>query len=265
MDNDDAPHQARKRFGLNFLHDAQVSERSVRVIAPKPAQTLVESGPGLGALTAPLPAAAHTLHVIELDRDVIPHLERHCAGKGDLHIHQMDALKFDFAALAAGAHSLRVVGNLPYNISTPLMFHLLDYAAVITDMHFMVLKDVALRMAAAPGDDDYGRLSVMLQWRCTVDLLFTVGPGAFRPAPKVDSAFVRLTPHPRPAEGGEDGKFFADVVARAFNQRRKTLRNTLKDFLSEEEIRDLGIDPGLRPEVLDLAAFAALANAAHAK
>src|SRR3569832_1464817 len=265
MDIDDAPHQARKRFGQKFLHDAQEIERIVRVIAPKPAQTLVEIGPGLGALTAPLLAAAHTLHVIELDRDVIPHLERHCAGKGDLHIHQMDALKFDFARLAAEAHSLRVVGNLPYNISTPLMFHLLTYAPLIHDMHFMVQKEVALRMAAAPGDDDYGRLSVMMQWRCAVEQLFTVGPGAFRPAPKVDSAFVRLTPHHSPPVEVQDGKFFADVVARAFNQRRKTLRNTLKDFLSEEEIRDLGIDPGLRPEVLFFSAFAALSNAAHAK
>ena len=263
MDNDDAPHQARKRFGQNFLHDAQVIERIVRVIAPKPAQTVVEIGPGLGALTAPLLAAAHTLHVIELDRDVIPHLERHCAGKGELHIHQMDALKFDFAALAAGAHSLRVVGNLPYNISTPLMFHLLDYAAVITDMHFMVQKEVALRMAAAPGDDDYGRLSVMLQWRCTVDLLFTVGPGAFRPAPKVDSAFVRLTPHRTPPVQVDEPRRFAEVVMRTFSQRRKTLRNTLRELLSEDEIRTLGIDPGLRPEVLSLAQFALLANAVH--
>jgi len=265
MNQPHPPHQARKRFGQNFLHDERIIARIVRAIAPKVGETLVEIGPGLGALTAPLLAVAHVLHVIELDRDVIPHLQTQCADQGELHVHQIDALKFNFAALADGERSLRIVGNLPYNISTPLMFHLLTYAPLIDDMHFMVQKEVALRMAAAPGDDDYGRLSVMLQWRCAVELLFTVGPGAFRPAPKVDSAFVRLTPHRSPSVHVQDEKIFADVVARAFNQRRKTLRNTLKDFLSAEEIRVLGIDPGLRPEVLDLAAFAALANAAHAK
>ena len=259
------PHRARKRFGQNFLHDERIIARIVRAIAPIPDTTLVEIGPGLGALTAPLLAAARSVHVIELDRDVIPHLEAHCAGQGELHVHRLDALKFDFAELARGARSLRIVGNLPYNISTPLMFHLLSYAPLIEDMHFMVQKEVALRMAAAPGGDDYGRLSVMLQWRCAVELLFNVGPGAFRPAPKVDSAFVRLTPHRSPPVNVEDEAVFADLVARAFNQRRKTLRNTLKERLSADEIRALGIDPGLRPEVLDLAAFAALANAARAK
>lgn len=259
------PHQARKRFGQNFLHDERVIARIVRAVAPRPGEMLVEIGPGLGALTAPLLEAAHTLHVIELDRDVVPHLEGHCAGKGELHVHQIDALKFDFAALAADAHRLRVVGNLPYNISTPLLFHLLGSARLIADMHFMVQKEVALRMAAAPGDADYGRLSVMLQWRCAVELLFTVGPGAFRPAPKVDSAFVRLTPHRAAPVTVHDARVFADVVARAFGQRRKTLRNTLKGLLDEAEIRALGIDPGLRPEVLGLAEFAALANAVHAK
>ncbi len=265
MNNSGTPHQARKRFGQNFLHDAHVIERIVRAIAPQPEQTLVEIGPGLGAITAPLLEAAHKLHVIELDRDVIPHLQAHCAGRGELHIHQIDALKFDFAELAGGGRTLRVVGNLPYNISTPLMFHLLAYAPLIIDMHFMVQKEVALRMAAAPGADDYGRLSVMLQWRCAVDLLFSVGPGAFRPAPKVDSAFVRLRPHRAAPVQVNDERRFTELVNRAFSQRRKTLRNTLKDFLSEQEIRALGIDPGLRPEVLSLAQFALLANAAHPK
>lgn len=265
MNASSPPHQARKRFGQNFLHDAQVIAHIVRAISPKPGETLVEIGPGLGALTAPLLAAAHTLHVIELDRDVIPHLQTHCAGQGELQVHQIDALKFDFAELARGERSLRIVGNLPYNISTPLMFHLLSYASIIEDMHFMVQKEVALRMAAAPADDDYGRLSVMLQWRCAVELLFTVGPGAFRPVPKVDSAFVRLTPHRSRPVPIHDERIFAEVVTRAFNQRRKILRNTLKDLLTDEDIRALGIDPGLRPEALDLAAFAALANAVRAK
>lgn len=265
MNTSGTPHQARKRFGQNFLHDAHVIERIVRAVAPQPGQTLVEIGPGLGAITAPLLEAAHNLHVIELDRDVIPHLQQHCAGRGELRIHQIDALKFDFAALAHGEHTLRVVGNLPYNISTPLMFHLLAYAPLIIDMHFMVQKEVALRMAAPPGADDYGRLSVMLQWRCAVDLLFSVGPGAFRPAPKVDSAFVRLRPHRVAPVQINDERRFTEMVNRAFSQRRKTLRNTLKDFLSEQEIRALGIDPGLRPEVLSLAQFALLANAAHSK
>lgn len=259
------PHQARKRFGQNFLHDTRVIERIVRAIAPLPGQRLVEIGPGLGALTGPLLDATHALDVVELDRDVIPHLQKHCAGRGELHVHAVDALKFDFASLAKGERSLRVVGNLPYNITTPLLFHLLDNAPLIADMHFMVQKEVALRMAAAPGADNYGRLSVMLQWRCAVELLFTVGPGAFRPAPKVDSAFVRLRPHAHPVVRVDDAKIFADVVNRAFSQRRKTLRNALKDILSDAEIRSLGIDSGLRPEVLSLEQFAALANAAHAK
>lgn len=265
MNGSGIPYQARKRFGQNFLHDAHIIDRIVRAIAPKPQQTLVEIGPGLGAITEPLLEAAHTLHVIELDRDVIPHLQTQCMGKGELHIHAMDALKFDFSSLAHGERNLRVVGNLPYNISTPLMFHLMEHASLIVDMHFMVQKEVALRMAASAGSDDYGRLSVMLQWRCAVDLLFSVGPGAFRPAPKVDSAFVRLRPHTTPVVEVKNPKLFADMVARAFNQRRKTLRNTLKDYLSEEEIRAIGIDAGLRPEVLNLEQFAALANAAYAK
>ena len=264
MNHFDHGHRARKRFGQNFLHDEAVIDRILRAIAPRPGQTLVEIGPGLGALTVPLLETAHTLHVVELDRDVIPHLQQSCAGKGELHVHQLDALKFDFASLAHGEDSLRVVGNLPYNISTPLLFHLLDFAPLIADMYFMVQKEVALRMAAAPGGGDYGRLSVMLQWRCAVELLFPVGPGAFRPAPKVDSAFVRLVPHAAPPVQIDDEDVFSDLVRRAFSQRRKTLRNTLKGLLDEQGIREAGVDPGLRAEVLSLAQFAALANRAAA-
>jgi 16S rRNA (adenine1518-N6/adenine1519-N6)-dimethyltransferase len=223
----------------------------------------VEIGPGLGALTRPLLEATGKLDVVEIDRDVIPHLQSQCAGTGELRVHNVDVLKFDFSVLSDQLDApLRLVGNLPYNISTPLLFHALDHAARVRDMHFMVQKEVAERMAAAPDSDDYGRLSVMVQWRCRVELLFIVGPGAFKPAPKVDSAVVRLTPHATPPVTVTDEKLFADMVNRAFTQRRKTLRNGLKHYLTADQINAAGIDPGLRPEVLTLEQFAALANAA---
>ncbi len=256
-------HRARKRFGQNFLHDPNVIARILRAIKPLAGEALVEIGPGLGALTRPLLEASANLEVVEIDRDVIPHLQAQCAGVGELHVHNVDVLKFDFTALSQRLGApLRLVGNLPYNISTPLLFHALDHASYVRDMHLMVQKEVAERMAAAPNSDAYGRLSVMVQWRCQVELLFLVGPGAFKPAPKVDSAVVRLTPHTTAPVQVDDGKLFADLVNRAFSQRRKTLRNALKIYLTAEQISAVGIDPGLRPEVLSLAQFAALANAA---
>lgn len=254
-------HRPRKRFGQNFLHDPAVIDRIVHAIDPRPGERLVEIGPGLGALTRPLLAAAGELEVVELDRDVIPLLQQHCAGAGTLHIHNSDVLKFDFRSLAAG-HPLRVVGNLPYNISTPLIFHLLGQLPVIGDMYFMLQKEVAERLAAAPATEHYGRLGIMVQMYCTVELLFIVGPGAFKPAPKVDSAVVRLTPHRQPPVKVDDPKGFAELVTRAFTQRRKTLRNALKGLVAAEEITALGIDPGRRPETLSLADYAALSNAA---
>ncbi|MFZ5589054.1 MAG: 16S rRNA (adenine(1518)-N(6)/adenine(1519)-N(6))-dimethyltransferase RsmA [Pseudomonadota bacterium] len=254
-------HLPRKRFGQHFLHDSAVVERIVAAIRPQPGQRIVEIGPGLGALTRPLLRILGSLDVVELDRDVIPLLREACAGLGELRIHSADALKFDFSGLAADGARLRIVGNLPYNISTPLIFHLLEQAHSIQDMHFMLQKEVVERLAAAPGGADYGRLNVMVQYRCAVEKLFTVGAGAFSPPPKVESAVVRLTPHPRPPVRVDDEDIFARVVAQAFTQRRKTLRNTLKGLLKAEQLQALGIDPGLRAETLSLEQFARISNA----
>jgi 16S rRNA (adenine1518-N6/adenine1519-N6)-dimethyltransferase len=253
-------HRPRKRFGQNFLHDPAVIERIVRAIGPRADEHLVEIGPGLGALTRPLLKAVGRLDVVEIDRDVIPLLQESCAGYGELRIHNRDVLKFDFTSLAAG-QTLRVIGNLPYNISSPLIFHLLKQLHVIRDMHFMLQREVAERLAAAPATEHYGRLSVMVQWRCAVELLFGVGPGAFKPAPKVDSAVIRLTPHRQAPVRVNDEKRFAAVVNQAFSQRRKTLRNALKGLLTAEEIESLAIDPTRRPETFSLADYARLSNA----
>ncbi|PKM42948.1 MAG: 16S rRNA (adenine(1518)-N(6)/adenine(1519)-N(6))-dimethyltransferase [Gammaproteobacteria bacterium HGW-Gammaproteobacteria-1] len=251
-------HKARKRFGQNFLHDRHVIDRIVRAIHPKAGERLVEIGPGLGALTLPLLQAAGRLEVVELDRDLIPKLAEQCAGKGELLIHSADALKFDFCSLATDG-KLRLAGNLPYNISTPLIFHLLDQARCIDDMHFMLQKEVVERLAAKPDTSDYGRLSVMVQFRCKVEQLFIVPPGAFTPAPKVESAIVRLEPYAEPPVN-VDASVLEKLVAQAFGQRRKTLRNTLKGLLDAEAIEAAGIDPQRRAETLSLQEFAALAN-----
>lgn len=253
-------HQPRKRFGQNFLHDPGVIRRIVEAIHPQPGDHLVEIGPGQGAITLELLRAAGTLEAVELDRDLIEPLRERCAGSGELRIHSADALRFDFATLAADGRPLRLVGNLPYNISTPLIFHLLDQAAVVQDMHFMLQKEVVERMAAGPGGKEFGRLSVMVQTRCRVTPLFTIGAGAFRPAPKVESAFVRLTPHAEPPFAINDPEVFAELVRRAFSQRRKTLRNALKGMVADETWDVVGISPQARAEELDLPAFAALAN-----
>ena len=251
-------HQPRKRFGQHFLHDPNILHRIVAAIRPIPGQPLVEIGPGLGALTRPLLEAVGELDVVELDRDLLEPLRTYCAGAGTLRIHQADALKFDFAALRGAGSPLRVVGNLPYNISTPLLFHLLNQAEHLRDLHFMLQKDVVDRMAAGPGEEAYGRLSVMLQYRCQVEPLFSVGPGAFRPAPKVWSAVVRLVPRETSAVIVQDEARFAEIVRLAFSQRRKTLRNSLNSILDRGQIEAAGIDPICRPETLGLAAFAAL-------
>lgn len=255
-------HRARKRFGQNFLHDRAVIARIVRSIGPRPGDRLVEIGPGLGALTLPLLEAAGRLEVVELDRDLIPRLRTLCAGAGELTIHSADALKFDFCTLAErdGHGKLRLAGNLPYNISTPLIFHLLNQARCIQDMHFMLQKEVVERLAAPPGGGDYGRLSVMVQYRCAVEHLFNVPPGAFTPVPKVDSAVVRLAPHATPPVAVQDEAALARVVQAAFSLRRKTLRNSLKGLLDAAAIEAAGIDPQRRAETLSLAEFAALAN-----
>ncbi|GGH93416.1 16S rRNA (adenine(1518)-N(6)/adenine(1519)-N(6))-dimethyltransferase [Pseudomonas fluvialis] len=253
-------HRARKRFGQNFLHDAGVIHRILRAIHAREDDRLLEIGPGQGALTEGLLASGAQLDVIELDLDLIPILQARFGDNPRFRLNQGDALKFDFARLQAAPGSLRVVGNLPYNISTPLIFHLLDNAALIRDMHFMLQKEVVERLAAEPGSGDWGRLSIMVQYHCRVEYLFNVGPGAFNPAPKVDSAIVRLVPHAQLPHPARDHRLLERVVREAFNQRRKTLRNTLKGLLDSEAIAAAGVDGSLRPEQLDLAAFVRLAD-----
>ena len=250
----------RKRFGQNFLHDQGVIQHLVDVIAPRPGDALVEIGPGLGALTVPLVQRVNALDVIELDRDLLGPLQQRCKGLGELRIHAADALRFYFSTLAPAGTTLRIVGNLPYNISTPLLFHLLSQAELVRDMHFMLQKEVVDRLAAAPGTADYGRLSVMVQFRCAVQPLFTIGPQAFHPVPKVDSAVVRLVPHAVPPADIRDAAVFGRVVKQAFAQRRKTLHNNFKGLLDDGQLRSVGIDPGWRAERLTLAQFAALSN-----
>jgi len=244
-------HKARKRFGQNFLHDQNIIGKIVQALNPKPGEHLVEIGPGLGALSKPVLQRTGQLLCIELDRDVIPILQAELAGVGELNILNRDVLKVDFTELAAG-QPLRVFGNLPYNISTPLIFHLCDHLPVVTDMLFMLQKEVVERMAAGPDDDAYGRLSVMLQYYCDVSYLFTVPPGAFRPAPKVQSAIVRLLPHRQRALRPDQEAPFAKLVSLAFNARRKTLRNVWRDVVSEHQFVAAEIDPKLRPENLGL-------------
>lgn len=253
-------HRARKRFGQNFLHDEAVILRIINAIGPRVGDNLVEIGPGQGALTTLLLDELDEMDAVELDRDLVPILEKNCAAHGKLNIHNVDALKFDFSSLAKEASSLRVVGNLPYNISTPLIFHLLTQARFIRDMHFMLQREVVERLAAKPGSKTYGRLSIMVQYHCAVENLFIVGPESFDPMPKIDSAIVRLTPLSEPAVKVDDEALLAKVVTQAFSQRRKTIRNTLKPFMTGDEISALEIDPGLRAEVLDLEAFARLTN-----
>lgn len=255
-------HQVRKRFGQHFLHDPQVIQRIINAINPKPDQHLVEIGPGQGAITLPLLDIMGRLDVVELDRDLIPILQKACTGKGELHVHQADALKFDFCQLIATPdEKLRLVGNLPYNISTPLLFHLVTQRHCIADMYFMLQKEVVERIVASPGGGDYGRLSVMLQYYCQVTELFSVGPGAFKPPPKVSSAIIYLVPHAQPPVQVDNDQALAWIVNRSFSMRRKTLRKSLKGYVDSETMKDLDIDPMLRPECLSLAQFALLANA----
>ena len=251
-------HQPRKRFAQHFLHDAAIIDRIVATIRPEPGQSMVEIGPGLGALTGPLLARLGQLQAVEIDRDAIRHLQQRYP-PSVLQIHQADVLRFQFGSLP-GAGTLRLAGNLPYNISTPLLFHLLQQREHILDMHFMLQKEVVDRMAAAAGDAAYGRLSVMLAPWCRVEPLFEIGPGAFRPPPRVVSRFVRLLPYAQSALAIDHHPDFAAVVSAAFSQRRKTLRNALRQLLSEAQILAAGIDPAARAEVIAPTGFAALAN-----
>jgi 16S rRNA (adenine1518-N6/adenine1519-N6)-dimethyltransferase len=259
FDDTRTAHIARKRFGQHFLHDPGILRRIVELVSPQPGERLVEIGPGEGALTLPLLRAARRLTAIELDRDLIEPLRAKSQGIGELEVINADALTVDFTALAHGG-VLRLVGNLPYNISTPILFHCLEHAAAIADMHFMLQKEVVDRMAAAPGSKTYGRLSVMLQLRCSVEPLLRVPPGAFRPPPKVDSAVVRLAPLPASALPDVDASVLERVVRAAFGQRRKTLGNALSDVASSDDITAAGVDPRARAEQLEPAEFVAIAR-----
>ncbi len=253
-------HRPRKRFGQHFLNDPAVIERIMVNLSPRMEQHIVEIGPGQGALTNRLLNTCAQLDVIELDRDLIPVLEmlrQHCA---TLKIHQGDALKFNFQQLYNNKQPLRLIGNLPYNISTPLLFHLLEYSAIIKDMTFMLQKEVVERMAAKTGDRAYGRLSIMIQYRCQVEDLFHIGPQAFTPPPQVESAIVRLTPYRTLPISARDETTFAHLVRQAFSYRRKTLRNALKGTLSAATITDVGIDPTARPETVTLEEYVKLSN-----
>lgn len=252
-------HTPRKRFGQNFLHDHNIIYNIISSIQAEPGQHWVEIGPGQGALTEPLLNEGVRLDVVELDRDLVVLLREKFKQYPDLNIHSADALRFDFSSLADGG-KLRAIGNLPYNISTPLMFHLLDNAYCIEDMHFMLQKEVVDRICAVPGSKKYGRLSVMMQYYCQPELLFEVPPESFDPIPQVMSAIVRLVPHRQPPVTVNDVSKLNRVVTQAFSQRRKTLRNSLKKLITEEEITALGIDPTLRAENISLAEFARLSN-----
>ncbi len=252
-------HHPRKRFGQNFLHDQQVIDRIMSCIAPRPDDLIIEIGPGQAALTRPLLASNAELHIIELDRDLAASLQQQFAEHANVTVHSCDALKVDLAAITANRR-FRLVGNLPYNISTPLIFHVLRWHDLVIDMHFMLQKEVVDRMAAPPGSRTYGRLSVMTQFICRVDPLFDVQPESFTPVPRVCSTIVRLTPLDSPPADAGPGKNLERVVSAAFSQRRKTLRNSLGKLFTSEQILAVGVDPTQRAEQLDLAQFAALAR-----
>ena len=252
-------HTAKKRFGQNFLHDQHVIGRIVDAINPAAGENLVEIGPGLGALTEPVIERAGDISVVELDRDLAHRLRHHPFIAKHLTIHEIDALKFDFSSIAT-EQPLRVFGNLPYNISTPLIFHLLTFKDEIQDMHLMMQKEVVNRMAAGPNSKTYGRLSIMSQYFCKVMPVMEIGPEAFQPPPKVDSAIVRLIPHKEIAYPAKDVKWLNRVVTEAFGQRRKTIRNSFKKLLTVEQLEALGISPTLRPENLSLKDYIDVAN-----
>ena len=253
-------HKARKRFGQNFLQDTGMIRKIVRAIAPAGKDHLVEIGPGMGAITELLLEENGQLDVIELDRDLIPGLRVKFFNYPEFTLHEADALKFDFAQLRKTDEKLRIVGNLPYNISTPLIFHLLSFQGLIQDMHFMLQKEVVERLAAKPGTGEWGRLSVMAQYYCDIENLFLVPPECFKPQPKVESAIVRMTPKQQPTHQALDEKILGETLRLAFAQRRKTLRNNMKGYVTAEQLEALDLDPQRRPETLNLEEFVKLAN-----
>lgn len=252
-------HYAKKRFGQNFLTDEFIIHQIVNLIHPQPNDHLVEIGPGLGAITLPLLPQVAKIDAIELDRDIIPILEKKAANLGSLKIHQQDALTFDLSLLSKKPRSLRVVGNLPYNISTPILFHLFKQKELILDMHFMLQKEVAERLSAKPGNKQYGRLSIMSQYHCEIEGLLDVPPHSFSPAPKVDSMFICLIPK-EPQVRAHDLSMLDEVVKQAFAQRRKTLNNALKRLVTKEQLLALDVDPNQRPEELSVDKFVEISN-----
>lgn len=252
--------QAKKRFGQHFLHDRGVIERMLRALNLSPKDRVVEIGPGPGALTFPLLERLPQLDVVEIDRDVIAWWQQQPQAQGKLRIHALDALKLDVQSLRGESEPLRIIGNLPYNISTPLLFHLLEQGNHIRDMLFMLQKEVVDRITAVPDSNDYGRLSVMIQYFCETSYLMKVGPGAFNPPPKVDSAVVYLKPWTHLPYPAKNLASFSQLVAQAFAQRRKTLRNTLKGLVTAEQMASLDIDPTRRAETLAVKDFVHLAN-----
>lgn len=253
-------HQARKRFGQNFLVDQQIIKSIVRAISPKPSDNLIEIGPGLAAITEHLIEQCPGMTVIELDRDLVTFLKEKFSRYPEFTLHSGDALKTDFARFYQPDRPLRLVGNLPYNISTPLLFHLLKQRHIIRDMHFMLQKEVVDRLSAAPGHKNYGRLSVMIQYHCRVMPLIPVPPSAFRPAPKVQSAVVRLKPHKQLPSIAENESLLEQVVRLCFQQRRKTLRNCLRPFAEHFDTLSVKLDLGRRPEQLAVEDFVEIAN-----
>lgn len=249
-------HLAKKRFGQNFLTDKAIINSLIEAISPQPDDLMVEIGPGLGALTQPLLTKLNHLHVVEIDRDIIQWMQNFYP-TDKISIHNSDVLKFDFTQIG---QRIRIVGNLPYNISSPILFRLLENTKQIIDMHFMLQKEVVERMVALPSTPEYGRLSVMLQYRLKMEYLITVPPESFEPAPKVESAFVRCIPHQALPYPAKDEALFSKVVLAAFGQRRKTLRNTLKGLLDDEGFSKLNIDSQLRAENLSVSQFVAIAN-----
>ena len=247
----------KKYLGQTFLHDQNIIDQIIKFVAPKKSDNLIEIGPGAGALTTRLLPLVDKLDVIELDKDIIPILEKNCNRSPKLHIHVEDVLKTDFTLFKA---PLRLVGNLPYNISTPLLFHLIKNIGAVNDMHFMLQKEVAKRITAKPGSKTYGRLSVMLQYYCETKILLKIGSGAFSPPPKVDSAFIRLVPHKKITLKASDENRFAHIVRDAFSQRRKTIANSLKKQISREQLETIGIDPTSRPEQLSVQDFVLISN-----
>jgi len=258
-------HKHKKQFGQNFLNNGHIINQIVASIRPQSTNHMVEIGPGEAALTEPLIDNVKRLEIIEIDNDLIGPLKIRFASKPAFNLHHTDALAFDYSTLLEfePEQPLRIVGNLPYNISSPLMFHLLEYSEHIQDMHFMLQKEVVDRITARPGIKAYGRLSVMIQYACETEYLFTVGPENFNPPPKVDSAIVRLLPYKQKPFIADNEKVFAEVVKQAFSQKRKTVRNTLKGWLTAEHIESCGINPTARAETISVEKFVELANLYH--